>query len=196
MTAPEGLPDAPPELLPGPSAWLWIRRQVFGSLGVLIFAPIMVVGSLLDAQLRHVVVPVGFGGLLVFGIWGGYSSLKSIPAIRRENAAGYTTLKGRQYVRFWRLDPKSGLVVRRPVEMTADALPPRRPLADRDDESEGQSVEQWFLSRGFTVTISEEDGEFWLALGRDGEIVAPRYGRGHSRTEAAGRAKQRYLEEQ
>jgi hypothetical protein len=196
VTASEGGPDAPPQLLPGPSAWLWIRRQVFGFLGALIFAPIMVVGSLLDAPIRHIVVVVGFGGLMVFGIWAGYASLKSMPVIRRENAAGYTTLIGRQYGRFWRLDPNSGVVVRRPTGMTSDAMLPRRLFVDHDDDREGQSVEEWFLSRGFAVKISEEDGEFWLALVRGADVVAPRYGRGSTPDEAADRAKQRYLEEQ
>jgi hypothetical protein len=68
--------------------------------------------------------------------------------------------------------------------------------ADRDDDREVQSVEKWFSSRGHAIAISEEDGEFWLALVRTGEVVAPRYGRGRSRAEAADRARQRYLEEQ
>lgn len=58
-------------------------------------------------------------------------------------------------------------------------------------------IDAWFLRRGFRLS-THADGEIVWAdlLTAAGRTVAPRYGRGSSRLEAAQRAMQRYLAEE
>jgi microcystin degradation protein MlrC len=71
-------------------------------------------------------------------------------------------------------------------------------VKDREqDNSVPESVKAWFAESGFTLAISRVDGIMWADLvNTHGEVVAPGYGRGANATEAADRAKRRYLEEQ
>jgi predicted RNase H-like HicB family nuclease len=74
-----------------------------------------------------------------------------------------------------------------------------RPLPPpTDEEVRVQPLLSWFSGSGFGIEFSEEGGQVWANLTslESGEIVAPKYGRGSTRLEAAVRAGKRYKEEQ
>ena len=54
-------------------------------------------------------------------------------------------------------------------------------------------IPEWFSNRGYTITVSVEDGTFWATLvnGFTGS-VSPGYGRGRTALEALEGAKQKY----
>jgi hypothetical protein len=54
-------------------------------------------------------------GVLVFAIALIWSSTNFIRVDRNERRAGYTTLSGRGYRRYWKLDPATGSVLARPT---------------------------------------------------------------------------------
>jgi hypothetical protein len=65
-------------------------------------------------------------------------------------------------------------------------------------EDAPDDVVGWFLERGFTTTLSDEDGVWWVALGSQpsGKTVAPRFGRGESQADALTSAWRRWRVEQ
>lgn len=69
-----------------------------------------------------------------------------------------------------------------------------------DEDADVSAIEAWFVDRDFGLLLNDDEEEplVWAHLTRlpGGEIIAPRYGRGSSRAEAARRAKQRFEEEQ
>ena len=61
------------------------------------------------------------------------------------------------------------------------------------------AVERWFERLGFQISFTTDgDGVVWANLVRpqDGSIIAPKYGRGSGRLEAARSAQDRYKVEQ
>jgi hypothetical protein len=103
-----------PTMLQGTSALTWARRQVGGALGALGGLGGMVLGSYLDLPLRPIVVLASLGVVLVMVIYLGNAQIRSSQTIRRELAAGYTTLMSSKYRYFWQLDAKTGMPIRPP----------------------------------------------------------------------------------
>lgn len=106
--------DRPPTLLPGPTAWHWLRRATISFALGAVCAVGLLVGSTLDLRLRGVVIAIAVICGCACGIAAGYSSWRQIGVEREERDAGYTTLYGREYRRRWHLDPKTGAVIRPP----------------------------------------------------------------------------------
>ena len=115
------IPEMPPVLLPGRSAFSWIPPQL---LAIAVALLGLIAGPVISAFAptadgRHTllilseVILVGSG---LAGQW--YSFWRMRQDARRELAAGYTTLFGRAYP-YWQLDPKTGEVLRRPGEREA-----------------------------------------------------------------------------
>ena len=117
------VPAEPPQLLPGRSAWYWVHRSTFSILGAGLCAPGMLVGALIGPPVRQFLVVGALAGLLTFAIVAIHAAVNQVQAERRERDAGYTTLYGRDKRRYWHLDHKTGLVIRRPLEATR----PRNP---------------------------------------------------------------------
>ena len=110
--------DGPPELLPGPTAWHWVRRATVSfALGAVcgVFA---LVGLALPAPLHDVVLFGALGASCPLAVVAIHAGIKQMGVEREERDAGYTTLYGRQYRRRWHLDPKTGAVIRRPDSMS------------------------------------------------------------------------------
>lgn len=114
---PVNLPDDPPALLPGPTAYGWARRSV---IGFGIAAPtvlLMPVAALLPLPWRLVALAC----LLVVALADGVALLRASiawgKAEIRERDAGYTTQFGKRF-ELWQLDAVSGEVLRRPGERT------------------------------------------------------------------------------
>ena len=108
--------DRPPSLLPGRSAAAWSRRGgVFLLFGIILSLGIPL-GTLVPTPLSgpffvgFFVLSLGCCAIALRAFIGMYS------ATRQEQRAGYTTLVGRPYRRYWQLDPKTGAVIRRPGE--------------------------------------------------------------------------------
>jgi hypothetical protein len=108
--------DGPPRLLPDATAIDLMRRGLFFTVISIVCAVGMVIGSTLDPPVRPTVVIAAFVGLLVSGVIGTRTYLLEMGAEHRERDAGYTTLLSRRYRDYWQLDPRSGVVVRRPGE--------------------------------------------------------------------------------
>jgi hypothetical protein len=67
------------------------------------------------------------------------------------------------------------------------------------DSSELDKILTWFAEKGFGLRLVEnENGAVSAELTRlpSNRVVAPNYGRGNTDVDAAGRAKQRHLEEE
>jgi hypothetical protein len=110
------VPAEPPTLLPGPTAYDWLRRQTLWLIASVLVLPFIGLGSLLSQPVRGIVI-VAFVVLLVAcGVRGGRAAISQMRAEAHERAAGYTTLPAARYRNLWRLDPKTGGVVRRPGE--------------------------------------------------------------------------------
>jgi hypothetical protein len=108
--------DEPPVLLPGPSAWHWMRRLTGCLIGFVPCLAVMFVGSYADPALRQVLILGAIVGIVVLSIVGLHAAWHEFSAERAEKDAGYTTLFGRRYRRYWHLDPKTGAVIRRPLD--------------------------------------------------------------------------------
>ena len=108
--------EQPPRLLPGPTAWYWLRRATWSLLGAILFAPGMVVGSILPTPARQIVVLISLFGLVVLCVVALHGYLSQSRAEHREREAGYTTLWASRYRDYWQLHPKTGAVIRRPGE--------------------------------------------------------------------------------
>ena len=108
------VPIDPPTLLPGPSARRWQKRALFSLIGALAISPLMPLGSRLPPPTNiEIILPVfvvGFG-LACYSV---RAYIGSYAATRREQAAGYTTLFGRNFRHLYHLDEKTGEVIRRP----------------------------------------------------------------------------------
>ncbi len=76
-------------------------------------------------------------------------------------------------------------------------LPPPK-VSPEDEAVRLKAIVNWFLLRGYRLEFSEERDDVWtnLVSAETGEEVAPRYGRGSSRMEAAVRAIHRHKQEQ
>jgi hypothetical protein len=66
--------------------------------------------------MRSIVIVAFVVLLVVCGVRAGRAAISEMRAEGRERAAGYTTLRSRRYRNLWRLDPKTGGVVRQPGE--------------------------------------------------------------------------------
>ena len=81
--------------------------------GTLAGGGLMILGSILNSNLRTPVVVAGGLIVLVCVVIGIRAIIERYDAERREEAAGYTTVSlGSRYL--WRLDPKTGVVIGSP----------------------------------------------------------------------------------
>ena len=107
--------DMPPALLPGRSAWGWMRIAVACMLTGLPVLALIVLGAMLPQPYKD----LGLSGLLLVGLGicgvGGWAAVNGNAAAVRERDAGYTTLYG-MFIHLWQLDHRTGEVVRRPGE--------------------------------------------------------------------------------
>lgn len=109
------VPDAPPKLLPGRSAWGWMRIGVASLLAGIPIVVLIVLGAGLPKPFKDIVM---FASLLVglgicaVGLRGFVNGFK---AGLSERDAGYTTLYGTM-IDCWQLDHRTGEVLRRPGE--------------------------------------------------------------------------------
>ena len=118
------VPEAPPALLPGRSAWGWMRIGVASLLAGVPILLAIYLGAGLSQPFKDIVI---FGSMLVglgLGAVGAWAGVKSNSAILEERDAGYTTLYG-MFRHLWQLDHRTGEVLRRPGERRA-----RRPGSD------------------------------------------------------------------
>lgn len=107
------IPDEPPMLLPGPSARDLTIPFLRACVGALCGLAIMVLASVADPSLSGL---LAYGGLTVVFIfaWRGWMASNRLGEARsREEAAGYTTVSGSTRD-LWRLDSRTGAVIRRP----------------------------------------------------------------------------------
>lgn len=109
-------PEHPPELLPGPTAKYWVRRQTNWLVAGMLVLPIIGLGSLLPQPARAAVIVVAIVIGVACSIRAGHAAINEMRAEARERAAGYSTLKVARYKHLWQLDPERGTVVRRPGE--------------------------------------------------------------------------------
>ena len=112
------IPDTPPRLLPGRTAYGWASITVKSAVVGTPMVVLIVVAALLPEGLREIVQPaaavVGLVAVAIL-IWAGLGQGRAELA---EIAAGYTTLY-HQNRELWQLDPKTGEVLRRPGEPKA-----------------------------------------------------------------------------
>ena len=106
---------SPPALVDGRAARYWGRLQVLA--GIVTLAGLLampVIALLPDRSARSMLIPVALLVALGPGWCGSMLAfVKKAAAIRRESAAGCTTLSG-QATHYWQLDPKTGEVLQRP----------------------------------------------------------------------------------
>lgn len=107
--------DTPPELLPGPTAWHWMRRL---TICLIFYAPclaVMFVGSYAEPVVRQGLVLGAVAAIIVISVVGLHAGWHEALAERAEKDAGYVTLFGWRYRRYWHLDARTGAVIRRPL---------------------------------------------------------------------------------
>ena len=110
------VPAEPPTLLPGPTAYDWLRRQLRWLITTVLVLPFLALGPLLSHPMRGIVIVAVVVLGLACCVRLARAALSQMRAEARERAAGYTTLRVARYRNLWRLDPKTGGVVRRPGE--------------------------------------------------------------------------------
>jgi hypothetical protein len=111
------VPAEPPTLLPGPTAYDLVRRQTLWLIAAVLVLPFIGLGSLLSQPMRGIVIVAFLVLGLVCAVRSGRAAISEMRSEGRERAAGYTTLlRSRRYRNLWRLDPRTGSVVRRPGE--------------------------------------------------------------------------------
>ena len=110
------VPTEPPTLLPGPTAYDLVRRQTLWLITTVLVLPFIGLGSLLSQPMRGIVIVAFVVVLVVCGVRASRAAISEMRTEGRERAAGYTTLRVARYRNLWRLDPKTGGVVRRPGE--------------------------------------------------------------------------------
>lgn len=78
-------------------------------------ATLVVGASVRDETARHLFVDGGGAVIVCSALIGIYATYRFYTQDRREREAGYTTTKrGWFYRKYWRLDPKTGEVIRGP----------------------------------------------------------------------------------
>ena len=122
------VPGSPPALLHGRAALYWGRLQlVAGIVNLLAVVAMPAIALLPDRPARVMLIPVAvFVGLGPGACGALFATIRKAGAVRRELAAGYTTLY-RQATDYWQLDPKTGEVLRRPGELKARRRSPVDP---------------------------------------------------------------------
>jgi len=110
------VPAEPPTLLPGPTANDLVRRQTLWLTRGVLVLPVIALGSLLPQPARTIVIVAAVILVAACSVRAGRAAISEMRAEGRERGAGYTTLRSRRYRNLWRLDPKTGGVVRRPGE--------------------------------------------------------------------------------
>lgn len=116
--------QTPPQLLPGPSAEELTKPFLRNSIGALAGGAAMVMASISPPALTG---PLAFGGLAMIFVFGWRAWLANDrlgEALRREEAAGYTTVSGSSH-NLWRLDSRTGAVIRRPQSAKSRRSPPQ-----------------------------------------------------------------------
>jgi hypothetical protein len=113
MGPPEGA-DPAPCLLPGPTASDLLRSAGLNLLISGLFLLAMAPSPFLPGSIRGDLVLVAVIGVLTFGARALRAAVRSARVEGQEKKAGYPTLQGRKYQRYWQLDPRTGSVVRRP----------------------------------------------------------------------------------
>jgi hypothetical protein len=108
------IPIEPPPLLPGQTAAQLSRKRTRYLLGMVVCTLLEAIAILLPPSLVRPAVLILALGVLGFALLGMWVTLKWVLVERRERRAGYTTLSASRYRRYWRLDPGTGAVVRRP----------------------------------------------------------------------------------
>ena len=108
------MPAGPPTLLPGPTAYQWVRRQTQWLIAGVALLPLMGLAQLLAQPTRAIVVVVVVAMVMACAVRAGRAAISEMRAEARERSAGYTTLNVRRYRHLWQLDPKLGTVVRPP----------------------------------------------------------------------------------
>ncbi len=121
------VPVRPPPLLPGSPARAHAGQVIITSFG---FAAVgclqMAVAFLVDPSVRGLLLAgLAIPGLLLV-VQTARAYKAEAAASRRERAAGYTTLYGRQYADLWQLDADTGEVIHRPGEPTVESSEWRR----------------------------------------------------------------------
>lgn len=107
------IPEEPPQLLPGRTAYSWTGWWTASFFLALPGLPFVLAG-LLDSPIASLIADLGGASVIAWALIGTGAAAKSLVTGRREVKAGYTTLNGRGYRRFWQLDPKTGAAIRRP----------------------------------------------------------------------------------
>jgi hypothetical protein len=79
-----------------------------------LFLLAMAPSPFLHGSIRGDLVLVAVIGVLTFGARALRAAVRSARVEGQEKKAGYPTLQGRKYQRYWQLDPRTGSVVRRP----------------------------------------------------------------------------------
>ena len=115
------VPESPPTLVPGRSAYDWSRfgllTTAVGFLALISWPLISEFGP--DRHTREILLAITGVIAFVVGACGTLFVIVKMTARQWiELAAGYTTLYGRAYP-YWQLDPKTGEVLRRPGERKA-----------------------------------------------------------------------------
>jgi hypothetical protein len=109
------VPDSPPCLLTGRTAYHWNLVFIWAGVGACLALVLMIPSSMLAEPLRPILVlfegAAGMGCAAVVA----YATMQRYHAEVREQKAGYTTLGGRP-PHLWLLHHKTGEVVRRPSE--------------------------------------------------------------------------------
>ena len=112
------VPEIPPTLLPGRSAWGWMRIGVVCLLGELPLLVPIVVGAAVAQPLRDIVMSGAFLAIVGIGAVGIRAFVRFNSVTLEERDAGYTTLYG-MFRHLWQLDHRTGEVLRRPGERRA-----------------------------------------------------------------------------
>jgi hypothetical protein len=108
----------PPHLTPGRTAYDWVMYMLytlpvclFGLVGIPVVALVMPVGATGRLALVWIFAAVSCAGAAALGV----VAVGMARAMRRERAAGYTTLFDPTKRSLWQLHPRTGEVVRPPA---------------------------------------------------------------------------------
>jgi hypothetical protein len=93
-----------------------VRRQTLWLIAGVLVLPVIALGSLLPQPARTIVIVAAIILVVACSVRAGRAAISEMRVEGRERVAGYTTLRTRRYRNLWRLDPKTGGVVRRPNE--------------------------------------------------------------------------------
>ena len=117
-------PESPPALLPGRTAWGWMRIGVASLLACAPMLALIWFAAGLPDPLKNLAmlgILVVVFGLSAAGLSGFINALRTG---LRERQAGYTTLYGAM-IDSWQLDHRTGEVLRMPGERQVRRRPPR-----------------------------------------------------------------------